>query len=68
MSYQIFQKLLTLLAFSTALISCAQSTSFAEEAPKLAPEFLSADSVWVDQVLASLSMEEQIAQLLMVPI
>jgi beta-glucosidase-like glycosyl hydrolase len=68
MSYQIFQKLLTLLAFSTALISCAQSTSYVEEAPKLAPEFLSADSVWVDQVLASLSMEEQIAQLLMVPI
>ena len=68
MSYQIFQKLLTLLAFSTALVSCAQSASFAEEAPKFAPEFLSADSAWVDSVLANLSMEEQIAQLLMVPI
>ena len=68
MSYQIFQKLLTLLAFSTALVSCAQSASFAEEAPKFAPEFLSADSTWVDSVLANLSMEEQIAQLLMVPI
>ena len=68
MSYQIFQKLLTLLAFSTALISCAQSPSYVEETPKLTPDFLSADSVWVDSVLASLSMEEQIAQLLMVPI
>ena len=68
MSYKIFQKLLTLLAFSIALISCAQSTYNIEEEIKLPPEFLSADAVWVDSVLANLSMEEQIAQLLMVPI
>jgi beta-glucosidase-like glycosyl hydrolase/CubicO group peptidase (beta-lactamase class C family) len=32
------------------------------------PPFLTADSAWVDSVLATLTMEERVAQLLMVPI
>jgi len=68
MPNQIFSKLLALIAFSIALISCAQSTHPFEEETRITPHFLSCDSIWVDSVFALLSTEEQIAQLLMVPI
>jgi hypothetical protein len=39
--------------------------NFKSAVPKI-PSFLSADSVWVDSVINSMSLEEKIAQLIMI--
>ena len=60
-----------LLYTCLALLSwagCHQAQAPLADSGPIRPAFLSADSLAVDSVLATLSMEERVAQLLMVPI
>ena len=61
------RRLYTLVVL-VALAGCHRAQDTLAPSLPIAPTFLSADTAWVDSVLASLSMEEQVAQLLMVPI
>ena len=61
------RRLYTLVVL-VALAGCHRAQDTLAPSLPIAPPFLSADTAWVDSVLASLSMEEQVAQLLMVPI
>ncbi len=52
---------------STFNISGVRVRDDFEPVKSLSPEFFKSDSVWVDSVLSSLTLDEKIAQLLMVP-
>ena len=67
---KIFRDLLPLIAFSFTFISCAQQNASLEDVSNkiIKPAFLDVESASIDSILSSLSLEEQIAQLLMVPI
>ncbi len=62
-------RITTLCLAMVAWASChrAQVVLDVETTPS-SPSFLTADSVWVDSVLATLTMEQRVGQLLMVPI
>ena len=51
-----------------SLAGCNRAQDTLETTGPIQPAFLSADSLLVDSILGTLSMEEQVAQLLMVPI
>ena len=73
MSNRLFRDFLTVIACSLTFASCAQSTSSSDASEDTAveilkPEFLDVELEYIDSLLSTLSIEEQIAQLLMVPI
>ena len=49
-------------------VGCHRAQNTLATSGPIQPAFLSADSLLVDSILGTLSMEEQVAQLLMVPI
>ncbi|MEC7694261.1 MAG: hypothetical protein VX446_07700, partial [Bacteroidota bacterium] len=51
-----------------SLAGCNRAQDTLATTGPIQPAFLSADSLLVDSILGTLSMEEQVAQLLMVPI
>ncbi|MDA0902826.1 MAG: serine hydrolase [Bacteroidetes bacterium] len=62
-------RLTTLCLALVAWASCHRAQVVLDvEATPSSPSFLAADSAWVDSVLATLPMEQRVAQLLMVPI
>lgn len=61
------RRLYTLLGL-IAMVGCHRAQDSLVQTLPIQPPFLQADSVWVDSVLSTLSMEERMAQLLMVPI
>lgn len=61
------RRLYTLLGL-IAMVGCHRAQDSLVQTLPIQPPFLEADSAWVDSVLATLSMEERVAQLLMVPI
>ncbi|HIB77845.1 MAG TPA: glycosyl hydrolase [Flavobacteriales bacterium] len=73
-SNPISRELFTLFACSLAWAGCARQVdtlingNILEINKVEEPAFLSVESVWVDSILGTLSMEEQVAQLLMVPV
>ena len=67
---QFFRDFLTVVACSLTYVSCAQQSVNTDKDPETAtkPAFLNVEFESIDSILTSLSIEEQIAQLLMVPI
>ncbi|PCJ82306.1 MAG: hypothetical protein COA49_02060 [Bacteroidetes bacterium] len=73
-SKPLFREILSIFTFSLALAGCAQQENSSLNEHLLGidkveePEFLSIRTEWVDSILDTLTMEEQVAQLLMVPV
>jgi beta-N-acetylhexosaminidase len=67
---KLFRDVLTVIACSFTYVSCAQkSATIEQESEKIVkPAFLNIEVEYVDSILSTLSIDEQIAQLLMVPI
>ena len=67
---KLFRDVLTVIACSFTYVSCAQQSDTIEQvADKIVkPAFLNVELEYIDSILSTLSLEEQIAQLLMVPI
>ena len=67
---KLFRYFLTVIACSFIYVSCAQQSVTIEQVSEkiVKPAFLNVESEYIDSILSTLSIEEQIAQLLMVPI
>jgi len=67
---KLFRDVLTVIACSFTYVSCAQQSGTLEQVSEkiVKPAFLNVELEYIDSILSTLSLEEQIAQLLMVPI
>ena len=67
---KLFRDVLTVIACSFTYVSCAQQSDAIEQVAEkiVKPAFLNVELEYIDSILSTLSIEEQIAQLLMVPI
>lgn len=67
---KLFRDFLTVIACSFTYVSCAQQSVTIEKVSEqiIKPAFLNVEHEYIDSILSTLSIEEQIAQLLMVPI
>jgi len=67
---KLFRYFLTVIACSFIYVSCAQQSIAIENVSEkiVKPAFLNVELEYIDSILSTLSIEEQIAQLLMIPI
>ncbi|MDE0723049.1 MAG: hypothetical protein OSB28_07050, partial [Flavobacteriales bacterium] len=67
---KLFRYFLTVIACSFIYVSCAQQSVTIEHVSEkiVKPAFLNVELEYIDSIISTLSIEEQIAQLLMVPI
>ncbi len=64
--FQISLVLLSLLLFNSAVISLNTQEESVELPVSIDPPFLQADSAWVDSLMLQMTLEEKIAQMLMI--